>query len=245
MINYKVLTTIFVVIAIVLAASTGYLIAFPPSSSSHVGAATTTTVSTLTTTITSTFPPTSSGQFTINLAYKAGIGFYLTNASGYTLYFRATDPGNGSSTCTGGCVSNWPLFNAGTGTLKVPSVLNTSSFGVATRADGQKQTTYNGYPLYYYVGDKSPGQITGQEKGNFYACCSVVTTTTSSATSSSSSNVSSAAVVQVQIPSGTSTNSSTQGNLGFYPNNITVIIGSNNTVMWMNNDITTHTITSS
>jgi plastocyanin/predicted lipoprotein with Yx(FWY)xxD motif len=237
MVNYKALSIVFVVITIILAALTGYLVAYP-SSSTHT--------TTATTTVTSTASPsaTSSTPLAVNLVYKAGIGFYLTNASGYTLYFRTTDPGNGSSTCTGSCVNVWPLFYAGAGTFRLPSSLNSSSFGVAARSDGLKQTTFNGYPLYYYVGDKAPGQITGQGKGNFYACCSVVAATTTTSSSSTSSSAA-AAVSKVTIPSGAYDNQSSQGNLGFYPNTITVVIGINNTVMWTNNDIATHTVTSS
>ena len=36
--------------------------------------------------------------------------------------------------------------------------------GVLTRSDGTKQATYLGHPLYTYVGDKSPGQATGNGK---------------------------------------------------------------------------------
>jgi predicted lipoprotein with Yx(FWY)xxD motif len=187
MVNYKTLSAIFVVIALVFAAATGYLAAYPPSSSTHVSTQTTTQFSTITSTATAS-PVSSSAQYTVNLVYKAGIGFYLTNASGYTLYFRATDPGNGSSTCTGSCVSIWPLFYAGSGAINVPPGLSASSFGVATRSDGLKQTTYNGYPLYYYESDKAPGQTTGEGKGSFYACCSILAPTTTTATTTSSSS---------------------------------------------------------
>jgi predicted lipoprotein with Yx(FWY)xxD motif len=138
----------------------------------------TATTSTETSTSTTTTTATATGPFTVNLAYKASTGFYLTNATGFTLYFRETDSGNGTSTCTGGCVTAWPLFYAAPGTITLPPGLNASSFGVATRTDGLKQTTYDGYPLYYFVNDKAPGQIAGQGKGGFYPCCSVDATTT-------------------------------------------------------------------
>ena len=37
--------------------------------------------------------------------------------------------------------------------------------GMITRSDGVKQVTLNGYPLYYYAGDKAPGQATGNGAG--------------------------------------------------------------------------------
>ena len=122
----------------------------------------------------------SAEALTVNLAYKAGTGFYLVNGSGFTLYFRTTDPGNGSSTCTGGCVTAWPLFNLGSGEVYLPPSLSAGSFGNATRSDGLKQITFNGYPLYFYVKDTAAGQVNGEGKGNFYACCSVVSVSTTS-----------------------------------------------------------------
>ena len=52
------------------------------------------------------------------------------------------------------------------------------------------------------------------------------------------------AVVDVQVPSGASSNLTSFGNLGFYPNTVIVVIGVNNTVAWTNNDSVMHTITS-
>ena len=40
--------------------------------------------------------------------------------------------------------------------------LKAADFGTITRADGQKQTTYKGMPLYYFGGDKAPGDTIGQ-----------------------------------------------------------------------------------
>ena len=39
--------------------------------------------------------------------------------------------------------------------------------GTVRRRDGRRQITYNGRPLYYYVGDKSAGQVSCQNVDEF------------------------------------------------------------------------------
>jgi predicted lipoprotein with Yx(FWY)xxD motif len=90
---------------------------------------------------------------------KGKDGSYLTDAKGMALYtFKKDTPGK--SACAGDCVTKWPLFHeekvGATGDLKE------SDFATITRADGQKQTTYKGMPLYYFVGDQAPGDAKGQ-----------------------------------------------------------------------------------
>jgi predicted lipoprotein with Yx(FWY)xxD motif len=41
--------------------------------------------------------------------------------------------------------------------------------GVTKLAGGKSIVTYNGHPLYYYVGDKKPGDTTGQGLNQFGA----------------------------------------------------------------------------
>jgi len=119
----------------------------------------------------------STTKYTVNLAANADVGSYLVNGSGFTLYYYAQDPANGTSTCYGGCVTFWPLFYAGD-KLTLPPGLSASSFGIATRTDGREQSTFDGRPLYYFVKDTAPGQVNGQGDHGFYACCSIVNSTT-------------------------------------------------------------------
>jgi predicted lipoprotein with Yx(FWY)xxD motif len=103
----------------------------------------------------------------VDLANSKTVGEYLTDAQGMTLYWLKTDS-PGVSTCAGGCLENWPAFYrksvAATGGLK------TSDFGSITREDGKMQTTYKGYPLYYFVKDKKAGDTNGQgARGVWYA----------------------------------------------------------------------------
>jgi predicted lipoprotein with Yx(FWY)xxD motif len=80
----------------------------------------------------------------------------LTNAGGFTLYSFAPDTST-MSNCNGTCATYWPPV---TGTPAAgPGV--TGRLGTIKRADGSTQATYNGHPLYTYVGDTSPGQRNG------------------------------------------------------------------------------------
>jgi predicted lipoprotein with Yx(FWY)xxD motif len=80
----------------------------------------------------------------------------LTNASGFTLYSFAPDTST-MSNCNGTCATYWPPVT-GTPTAG-PGV--TGRLGTIKRADGSTQATYNGRPLYTYVGDSSAGQRNG------------------------------------------------------------------------------------
>ena len=80
----------------------------------------------------------------------------LTNAKGFTLYSFAPDT-PATSKCYGSCAAYWPPV---TGTAAAnPGV--PGRVGTIKRTDGSQQLTYNGHPLYTYVGDSAPGQARG------------------------------------------------------------------------------------
>jgi len=80
----------------------------------------------------------------------------LTNAKGFTLYWFVPDTST-TSKCNGTCAHYWPPVpgpvKAGTGV--------TGTLGTITRSNGTKQATWNGHPLYTYVGDTAPGMAKG------------------------------------------------------------------------------------
>jgi predicted lipoprotein with Yx(FWY)xxD motif len=99
------------------------------------------------------------------------VGSYLTDAAGRTLYTYGGDlPGDcqnaPQSTCVADCLVSWPVFDAGDRLLGAD--LDDGLFGEILRPDGSKQTTYRGWPLYYYKSDLTLGQMTGQGKGKIW-----------------------------------------------------------------------------
>jgi predicted lipoprotein with Yx(FWY)xxD motif len=86
---------------------------------------------------------------------KIGSATVLTNANGFTLYSFSPDTST-SSKCNGKCATVWPPVEG-----PVTAAGITGTFGTITRADGSTQATFDGHPLYAYVGDASPGQAKG------------------------------------------------------------------------------------
>jgi predicted lipoprotein with Yx(FWY)xxD motif len=90
------------------------------------------------------------------LARTIGGKLVLTNSLGFTLYLFAPDSATASK-CYGSCVAYWPPVKgpvtAGSGV--------TGKIGEIRRTDGSLQATYDGHPLYTYVGDGAPGQDHG------------------------------------------------------------------------------------
>jgi predicted lipoprotein with Yx(FWY)xxD motif len=80
----------------------------------------------------------------------------LTNAQGFTLYSFAPDTPT-SSKCYGSCAVYWPPV---TGTAAAGPGLP-GKVTTITRTGGSHQLTYNGHPLYTYIGDSAPGQARG------------------------------------------------------------------------------------
>lgn len=108
----------------------------------------------------STSVPTIQSADTVKTAGTT-LGKIIVDAQGKTLYYFANDiAASGASTCNGQCAALWPAFSVNT--ITVSSPLDPADFGSITRADGSKQTTYYGWPLYYYAGDKNPGDMNGE-----------------------------------------------------------------------------------
>jgi len=104
---------------------------------------------------------------TVITTHAGSAGAFLTSGSGRTVYLWAKDSMN-MSACSGACASAWPPVPT-TGTLTATGGAKASDLGTITRSDGTKQVTYDGHPLYYFVGDSAAGQTNGQGSDNFGA----------------------------------------------------------------------------
>ncbi len=90
----------------------------------------------------------------VKVAQVHGVSI-LTDVHGYTLYWFAPDSPT-ASRCYGSCAAYWPPL------LGVPRATGVNgTFATVQRTGGAAQVTYNGHPLYTYVGDSAPGQVTG------------------------------------------------------------------------------------
>ncbi|MFF3669556.1 phosphatase PAP2 family protein [Microtetraspora malaysiensis] len=95
------------------------------------------------------------------------LGKILVDGRGRTLYLFVADKGT-SSTCYSACASAWPPLTT-TGKPQAGSGVSPALLGTTTRTDHTTQVTYNGHPLYYFVTDVKPGDITGQGLDSFGA----------------------------------------------------------------------------
>jgi predicted lipoprotein with Yx(FWY)xxD motif len=129
-------------------------------------------------------PAAASGAAAIQAAKVPGVGTVLTNSDGMTLYLFEADTGT-TSTCSGDCATNWPpVTTSGNATATMGAT--SSMLGTTTRDDGSTQVTYNGHPLYTFVGDTSSGEATGQGINAFGGLWYAVTTAGTAATGGSS-----------------------------------------------------------
>jgi predicted lipoprotein with Yx(FWY)xxD motif len=112
-------------------------------------------------------PPANSRVVVVHALSIAGLGEILVTSAGQTLYAHEPDHHH-AVTClpAGGCALAWPplLLRPGAhlvaGTGVRAALLGTDLSGPA----GGSVVTYDGWPLYTYVGDTGPGQARGQDQ---------------------------------------------------------------------------------
>lgn len=106
-------------------------------------------------------------QHTALGAIGSRYGQVLADGQGRVLYLFTADK-TGDSTCYDACATAWPpYFTVSGAAFDAMFGASASLTGSITRKDGTVQVTYNGHPLYYFVGDKKPGEITCQAVTEF------------------------------------------------------------------------------
>lgn len=145
----KVMVAAVVAIGAVLAAACG--------SSSK-----TTTTSPTSTSNTSSSSSGASSKVTISTRTVKPFGVILTNGAGHTLYIFEPDKKK-KVTCVGACAAVWPPVKVpSSGKAVATGAVSASLLGSLPNPSGGRVATYNGWPLYTYVTDASPGVARGQ-----------------------------------------------------------------------------------
>ncbi len=98
---------------------------------------------------------------------STSLGKTLVDANGRTLYLFEGDRA-GVSTLSAAGAAVWPRF-VSAGPVKAENGAQAALIGTTTSPTGVKQVTYEGHPLYYYVGDSTPGSTRGQGLNEFGA----------------------------------------------------------------------------
>jgi predicted lipoprotein with Yx(FWY)xxD motif len=110
--------------------------------------------------------PTEATAATLMVSQQEGLGQFLTDEQGLSLYLFTKDTPN-TTTCYDKCAQNWPPLLT-TGSPVASEGVDAALLGTTQRQDGSMQVTYNGWPLYYYIKDKQPGDTTGQAVGDVW-----------------------------------------------------------------------------
>jgi predicted lipoprotein with Yx(FWY)xxD motif len=98
-------------------------------------------------------------------AARSAYGTILFDGRGFVVYAFTKDA-PGRSACAGACAKAWPPYIV----TRKPAAgrgIDAGRLGTIRRSDGSRQATYAGRPLYYYVGDRKPGQILCQNISEF------------------------------------------------------------------------------
>ena len=89
----------------------------------------------------------------------SSMGKIYTDEKGMTLYTFDKDEA-GKSNCYDDCAVNWPPYMA------AADATAEGEWTIIDRTDGSKQWAYEGKPIYLWIQDKAPGDVTGEGKGD-------------------------------------------------------------------------------
>ena len=89
----------------------------------------------------------------------SSMGKIYADEKGMTLYTYDKDEA-GKSNCYDECAVNWPPYMA------AADAVAEGEWTIVDRTDGSKQWAYEGKPIYLWIQDKAPGDVTGEGKGD-------------------------------------------------------------------------------
>lgn len=111
--------------------------------------------------------PASSGVGTpAATAGETSLGEVLVGERGLTLYGFTNDV-DAASVCYGACADAWPPVIVGPDWTVAPG-LDEGIFNATVRDDGQLQLVAGKWPLYYFAGDATAGDLNGQNSGDVW-----------------------------------------------------------------------------
>jgi predicted lipoprotein with Yx(FWY)xxD motif len=88
------------------------------------------------------------------------LGRVVVDSGGFTVYMLTADS-SGRSTCSSVCLSSWPpVAGPSSGASSSPDI--TAKVGEAATTTGNTMLTVGGWPVYRYVQDTAPGDVTGE-----------------------------------------------------------------------------------
>ena len=103
------------------------------------------------------------GAFAAEPAMEAdsSMGKIYTDSKGMTLYTFDKDEA-GKSNCYDDCAVKWPPFEA------AADAMAEGEWTIVERTDGTKMWAYDGKPLYTFIKDTKPGDVTGDNVGSVW-----------------------------------------------------------------------------
>jgi predicted lipoprotein with Yx(FWY)xxD motif len=109
--------------------------------------------------------PSTANDITLSVRSTGPLGTFLVN-DGWTLYMYPPDQQR-HVTCTSveGCKQAWPPLFVGTGHTVIAGPGVKQNLIGTISGDGGHIVTYNHWPLYYYLGDRGPDVVNGQDQG--------------------------------------------------------------------------------
>lgn len=103
---------------------------------------------------------------TVLIVERSAVGFVLAEANGQVVYTYAKDTKGGTPACTGSCAAIWLPVTGNPVASTADKGLG--RLGTVSAANGAKQVTYNGMPLYIYKGAKPFGTAGNGADGTWH-----------------------------------------------------------------------------